>query len=110
MSEYEFLATTIEGTVQEYRYVNPHCILVIKGRGENGAPTVWHLDGDPPATVDRAGFGPNTFRPGDQLQLQIQRLKSGKPGGFWNIRMVIKQNGHEFSGHQCALSNTCDAP
>jgi hypothetical protein len=55
--------------------------------------------------IDRAGFGPHTFRPGDRLKLQIQRLKDGKPGGFWDIKMIIMQNGHEFVGHQCIKGN-----
>jgi len=99
MSAYEFFATTIEGTVVEFKYVNPHALLVVKSGNET-----WHLDGDPPATIDRAGFGPNTFRAGDKIKLQVQRLKNGKPGGFWDIRMVIMHNGQAFTGHQCVLT------
>jgi Family of unknown function (DUF6152) len=104
MSSFEFFATTIEGTVQAYKYTNPHCILVLKVRGQNGGTVVWHLEGDAPALADRAGFGPNTFRRGDRLKLQVQRLKNGKPGGFWSFRMVIMHNGREFAGHQCISS------
>jgi len=104
MASYEFFATTIEGTVQAYKYTNPHCVLVLKARGDKGGTMVWHLQGDAPAIADRGGFGPTTFRPGDRLKLQVQRLKNGKPGGFWSFRMVIKQNGHDFAGHQCITS------
>lgn len=110
MSAYEFLATTIEGTVQEFKYINPHAILILKTTGPSGT-TVWHLEGDPPATLARAGFNRNTFRPGDRVKLQIQKLKDGKPGGFWNIRMIILHNGREFEGHQCMLSpDGCEGP
>jgi hypothetical protein len=109
MAPYEFFASTIEGTVQDYKYINPHCILVLQVRGEKGATTVWHLEGDAPAIADRGGFGPDTLHRGDRLQLQVQRLKNGKPGGFWSFRMIIMRNGREFVGHQCITSRDgCD--
>ncbi len=111
MSVYEFLATTIEGRVQEFKYINPHSILVLKTSGGKGGTKVWHLEGDPPAMLARAGFSRDTFRPGDRLKLQIQPLRSGQAGGFWSIKMVIMQNGHEFVGHQCLSSpDRCNPP
>jgi hypothetical protein len=105
MAAYEFFATTMEGTVQSFRHANPHCILVLKVAGGS----IWHFEGDAPAMVDHAGFGPDTFRPGDRLKLQVQRLKNGRPGGFWSIRMVIMKNGRPFAGHQCATArDSCD--
>ncbi len=101
MTIFEIFSTTIEGTVQEFKYVNPHSILVIKAPGPDGGTVVWHLEGDPPATLERAGFTPKTFHPGDRLKMEIHRLRNGQPGGFWNVRMVLTQNGHEFIGHQC---------
>jgi hypothetical protein len=101
----QFFATTMEGTVQSFRHANPHCILVLKVAGGS----IWHFEGDAPAMVDHAGFGPDTFRPGDRLKLQVQRLKNGRPGGFWSIRMVIMKNGRPFAGHQCATArDSCD--
>jgi len=99
MSAYEFFSTTIEGSVVEFKFVNPHALLVVQSGKET-----WHLDGDPPAMLDRAGFGPATFHPGDKIKLQVQRLKNGKPGGFWDIRTVITVNGQPFAGHQCVIS------
>ena len=55
MAEYEFLATTIEGTVQSFKYTNPHCILVLKTSGGEGGARVWHLEGPPPAWLDPSG-------------------------------------------------------
>lgn len=108
MAPYQFFAITLEGTVQAYKFKNPHCVLVLKTRGKNGKAVNWYLEGDAPAMVDRAGFGPNTFHRGDRLKMQVQPLKNGKPGGFWNIRMVIMKNGHEFAGHQCVTTRECN--
>jgi hypothetical protein len=106
MTIFELFASTIEGTVQDFRYINPHTILVVKANG-----TVWHLEGDPPAMLARAGFGRHTFKPGDRLKLEFHRLRSGEPGGFWSIRMVLTQNSREFLGHQCLNSpDRCEPP
>jgi hypothetical protein len=104
MTKFEFLASTIEGTVEEFRYINPHCIIVLKVSGANGDTTLWHLEGDPPATMARAGLSRDTFQPGDRLKMEFHKLRDGQPGGFWSLRMIIKQNGREFVGHQCLSS------
>jgi hypothetical protein len=101
MSIYEFLPTTIEGTVAEFRFVNPHSILLLKVSGANGATTTWYLEGDAPAMLDRDGFSKDTFHPGDRLRLDIHKLRSGQNGGLWGIRTILQLNGHEFVGHQC---------
>jgi hypothetical protein len=107
MTIFELFATTIEGTVQEFRFINPHTILVIR----TSTGTVWHLEGDLPAMMARSGFGRDTFHPGDHLKLEIHRLRSGQPGGFWSIRMVLTHNGREFVGHQCMNSpDRCNQP
>lgn len=108
IAAFEFFATTMEGAVVAYKYKNPNCILLLKVPEKNGNAVIWHLEGDAPALVDRAGFGPDTFRPGDRLKLQVQPLKNEKPGGFWSIRMVIMKNGHEFVGHQCVTNRGCN--
>ena len=104
MTIYEFFGTTIEGTVEQFKYVNPHSVIVLKASGGNGAPTVWYLEGDAPAMLDRDGYSRDTFHPGDRLKLIVHRLKSGEAGGLWNVRTVLEKNGEEFVGHQCMSS------
>jgi hypothetical protein len=89
---YEFSTTTIAGTVLEFRYTNPHSILVLRQNSATGHATIWHLEGYPPAALVREGFSRNSLRPGDQIILQIQRLRSGKAGGYWKPTTVIIQN------------------
>ena len=104
MALYEFMATTLEGTVQEFKYTNPHSVIVLKVNAANGGSAVWYLEGDPPATLDRDGISRTAFHAGDRLKLLVHRLKSGQSGGLWSIRTVLEQNGHEFAGHQCVNS------
>ena len=62
MSSYEFFATMIEGTVQAYKYTNPHCILVLKARGDKGGTVVWYSRATRRHS-DRGGFGPTPSGP-----------------------------------------------
>jgi hypothetical protein len=89
---YEFSTTTIAGTVLEFRYINPHSILVLRQSDAAGRARIWRLEGYPPAALAREGFSRNSLRPGDRIILQIQRLRSGKAGGYWKPTTVIIQN------------------
>jgi hypothetical protein len=91
---YEFSTTTIEGMVLEFRYINPHSILVLRQSGATGRARIWRLEGYPPGALVREGFSRNSLRPGDRIILQIQRLRSGKAGGYWKPRTVIILNRH----------------
>jgi hypothetical protein len=104
MAIYETFATTIEGTVQEFKFTNPHSIILLRASGANGNGAVWYLEGDAPAMLDRDGFSKDMLRPGDRLKLSIHKLRSGQSGGLWGVREILELNGHEFSGHQCITS------
>ena len=109
MALFGFFPITIEGTVQQFKFRNPHSILLLKVRGKNGRSVVWYLEGDAPAIIDRAGFGPDAFRPGDRLKIQVHPTKDGKPEGYWSINMVITKNGHDFVVRPCTVSvERCD--
>lgn len=104
MAIYEVFATSIEGTVERFRFVNPHSVIILKVKAPGGHAVIWHLEGDPPATLARDGYTRNLFRPGDRLRLLVHRVRSGKAGGLWTPRMVIMKNGREFRGHRCLSS------
>lgn len=104
MAIYDVFTTTIEGTVHQFRFVNPHSVIILKVKAPGGGTVIWHLEGDPPATLARDGYTRNLFRPGDRLRLMVHRVRSGKAGGLWTPRMVIMKNGREFIGHQCLSS------
>jgi len=110
MAMYEPALTRLEGTVQEFKYVNPHSIILLRVKGPNGSSAVWFLEGDPPAMLARSGFSAETFHPGDRLKLDVNKLKSGQNGGFWNSMHIYEHNGHEFFGHACTSSPDHCAP
>lgn len=57
---------TVEGEVAEFRFVNPHPILVIEVAAE-GETQSWRLEMDNRFELARIGITAETFRPGDRV-------------------------------------------
>jgi hypothetical protein len=83
----------ISGTVKEFRFVNPHSVLVITVRGDNGAVTDWTLECPGPGILVRQGVTPNSFKAGDQFKGTISPLHSGEAGGSYFPPQVDMANG-----------------
>jgi hypothetical protein len=94
----------LEGTVVDFRYVNPHATITFKAHGADGQTTIWHLEGLAPALLARDEWGRDTLKPGDELKLSIMPLRNGDKGGFWHPRSINYRNGKPFSSTQCAIS------
>lgn len=56
---------TVEGRVTEFRFVNPHPILVINAAYESAPPELWLLEMDNRFELSRIGMSADTYRPGD---------------------------------------------
>jgi hypothetical protein len=83
----------ISGTVREYRFVNPHSVLVVAVKGENGVVTDWTLECPAPGILARQGVTSNTFKSGDQFKGTISPLHSGEAGGSYFPPQVDLTNG-----------------
>jgi hypothetical protein len=73
----------IAGTVVEFRYTSPHSFILIDVKDPEGDSTVWNLEGLSPSLLSRDGISATTIRPGDELVLVIDPLRTGAPGGSW---------------------------
>lgn len=84
----------LKGTVKEWLYSNPHCLLTIEVKGEDGKVTEWVAETQAPAVTYPAGYRKNTFKPGDQVTVKIQPVKSGQPAG--RIIAVLTADGTQL--------------
>jgi hypothetical protein len=85
--------TEIEGTVQEFRYVNPHSSIILKVKGKDGRVETWTLEGQPTAMLEREGWNSRTLKPGDQIKATIAPLRSGATGGSWTPQELRFRDG-----------------
>jgi hypothetical protein len=58
---------TIEGHVSEFRFVNPHPILVVDVAAEGAEPEFWQLEMDNRAELAAIGITAETWKPGDRV-------------------------------------------
>ena len=69
------------GTVQEFKFTSPHTFIHLEVTGEDGTRTLWNLEGGPPTFLVRDGWSKTTLKPGDEVRMTIDPLRSGAPGG-----------------------------
>jgi hypothetical protein len=85
---------TVKGTVTEYVWSNPHVLVKVDAKDDNGNVAHWVLEAWNPVTQSGRGWSKNTFKPGDEVSLDISRAKNGSLIGEIRGRIVI--NGKEF--------------
>jgi len=89
---------TLKGTVTEYVWSNPHVLVKVDAKDDNGNVVHWVLEAWNPVTQSSRGWSKNTFKPGDEVSLDIARAKNNQPVGEIRGRIVI--NGKEFKESQ----------
>lgn len=79
-ASYENKKLTLKGTVTEWRWINPHVLLKIDVKGDDGKVVNWTCELVAPSNMINFGFVADSFKPGDQVTaLVTQVAKSGAP-------------------------------
>ena len=77
----------LAGTVVEWKFTNPHCIVAIEVTAANGEKQIWNLEGSNTSLLFRRGWNPETLKPGDNILATVRPLRSGVFGGnYSNLR------------------------
>ena len=86
---------TISGVVTEFRFVNPHVLILWDAKDESGAVQQWSGERSGPNSMARnAGWNRNTIKPGDQVTI------TGRPAKNRTHTMAISKivlNGKELT-------------
>ena len=83
----------LEGIVQEFKFTSPHTFIILQVRQPDGSTQLWSLEGGAPSALARDGWSSKTLKPGDELQMTIEPLRSGAPGGSWNVGRTKFKDG-----------------
>jgi hypothetical protein len=77
----------LKGSVVEWKFTNPHCIIRLEVTNPKGEKVIWSLEGGNTAGLFRQGWTPETLKAGDKLIITVRPLRSGAPGGnYSNVR------------------------
>lgn len=86
---------TIEGTLREFRWQNPHSFMQIDVTDETGKTVTWTLEMTAPSFLIRAGWTRSTVKPGDLVTAVVRPLRNGGPGGLFVS--VTGEDGKTYS-------------
>ena len=85
---------TVKGTVTEYVWSNPHVLVKLDAKDDSGNVSHWVVEAWNPVTQSSRGWTKNTFKPGDEVIVDVAQAKNNQPVGEFRGRIVI--NGKEF--------------
>ena len=74
---------TLEGTVKQFEYTNPHSWLYVVVRSDQGGETLWGFEAEGPSALMRAGIKNTALQPGDMVTVTAHPSRDGRPAGAW---------------------------
>jgi hypothetical protein len=68
---------TIEGTVTDFHYVNPHCVVEFEATDERGRIQKWQGEFSNPGVLSRRGWNAAYLQAGDRLRITGHPARNG---------------------------------
>ena len=72
---------TLDGTVKEFQWTNPHAWIYLMVPDSDGPPAQWAIEMNGPTGLVRDGWFPKTLTPGMKVQVVVHPLRDGNNGG-----------------------------
>src|SRR6185503_12460383 len=72
---------TLKGIVKAWRWSNPHVLLTIEVKGDDGQVVQWLAETQAPNTAFTSGYRASSFKPGDEVTITVQPAANGRPYG-----------------------------
>jgi hypothetical protein len=85
---------TVTGVVKEFRFTNPHGILLFTVTDENGVEHEWKAETNSPNVLRRRGWNKDSMKPGDKVT--IDGFPSRDDDRYMRISHVVLPDGSEL--------------
>ena len=86
---------TLKGTVTRWIYSNPHLLLLLDVKGEDGKVVHWILENQSPTVMYPSGYRKDSFKPGDVVTITARPAKNGESVG--SILEAITADGTKLA-------------
>ena len=73
---------TLEGTVREFQWTNPHSFIELDVTG-GGKAQRWSIELNSPNNLTRQGWRRTSLKPGERISVRIAPLRNGQTGGLF---------------------------
>ncbi len=84
----------IQGTVTEFRLVNPHATIAMNVTDEAGRTTKWEIELAGRLNLAKGGWTPSTIRPGERVTVFGNPTHSGSPR--LAFKRLVRPDGTEL--------------
>jgi len=95
-------SVNVKGTVTAYIWANPHVFVKVDVKDDSGNVAHWIVEAQNPVSMSQIGWSRDTFKPGDQVEIDAIPAKNGNPVAFLGSasptapRRRIVINGKQF--------------
>jgi hypothetical protein len=89
---------TVRGTVSEFTFRNPHGVLMLTAKGDDGAEQQWKIETNSPNILRRRGWTETSIKPGDVVAVEGYPARDGS--NFMRVYRVTYPDGHELVGQR----------
>jgi hypothetical protein len=94
---YDYSKTeTLKGTVVEWFWANPHCLLRMDVKDDKGNVQEWTIEAGGPPAIAHSGWSRTSFKPGDVVTVDVMPVKNGGP--YARFRKVTLADGTVLGG------------
>ena len=91
---------TLKATVKAWRWSNPHCLLTLDVKGEDGQVVQWLAETQAPNTVYTEGYRATSFKPGDEVTVTVRPAANGRPYGL--LTQAVLADGTKLGSEEGA--------
>jgi len=82
----------VRGTVVEFRWRNPHIIILWESKDESGNIVEWSGEMASPTTMMQLGMNRFSLKKGDEATFLLNRSATGQPLGL--VKKITAADGH----------------
>jgi hypothetical protein len=101
---------TVSGTVTDWLWANPHCLMKVDAKDDKGEISHWTIEAGGPPDMAREGWNHNSFKPGDEITATVIQAKNGEPIGRFVGQNNIVLNGKPFPPGSAGASGNAQNP
>ena len=99
---------TLKGTVTSWLWSNPHCLLTLDVKGEDGQVVQWLAEAQAPNTIYLEGYRANSFKAGDEVTVTLRPAANGHP--FGQLAQAVLADGRKLGNVPGARGRSASAP
>lgn len=86
--------TTVTGTVTDFTFNNPHVMISVEAKDDQGKVEIWVCEANSPNVLTRHGWNRDIIKKGDQITIIGNRPKNGAK--TMRLQKVVLSSGQEL--------------